>query len=82
MKSTKKTTRTSKPKIRWDVLGLSDPSLDEASTSIETIRREVSLLASSGFGKETTLRSARDTKRPGRIRQPDRGGMKRRRATE
>ena len=82
MKSTKKTRRTSKPKIRWDVLGLSDPSLAASSTPIETIRREVSLLASSGFGKETTIRSAQDTKGRGRGRQPDGGRMRRRGATE
>jgi hypothetical protein len=82
MKSTKKTRRTSKPKIRWDLLGLSDPSLAESSTSIETIRREVSLLASSGFGKETTIRSAQDTKGRGRGRQSDGGRMMRRGATE
>ena len=76
MNSTKKTRRTSKPKIRWDLLGLSDPSLAESSTSIETIRRQVSLLASSGFGKETTIRSAQDTKGRGH------GRMRRRGATE
>ena len=82
MKSTKKTRRTSKPKIRWGLLGLSDPTLAESSTSIETIRREVSLLASSGFGKETTIRSAQGTKGRGRARQPDGGRMRRRGATE
>ena len=82
MKSTKKTRRTSKPKIRWDLLGLPDPSLAESTTSIETIRREVSLLASEGFGKETTIRSAQDEKGRGRGRQPDGGRMRRRGATE
>ncbi len=82
MKSTKKTRRTSKPKIRWELLGLSDPTLAESSTSIETIRREVSLLASSGFGKEITIRSAQDAKGRGRGRQPDGSRMRRRGATE
>jgi len=86
VKSTNKSRRTSKPKIRWDLLGLSDPKLVESTTSIETIRKEVSLLASKGFGEETTIRSARDTKGRGRGRQPSRqpnGGPKRRRgATE
>ena len=84
MKMTKKTRRTPKPKIRWEVLGLSDPRLDESTTSIETIRREVSLLASSGLGKETTIRSAQGTKGRGRGRQPepDGGRMRRRGATE
>jgi hypothetical protein len=83
MKITKKNRRTSKPKIRWDLLGLSDPSLAESTTSIDTIRREVSLLASSGFGRETTIPSAaQDTKGRGRGRQPDGGRLKRRGATE
>lgn len=73
MKSAKKTRRTTKPKIRWDVLGLPDPSLGVSTTSIETIRREVSLLASKRFGVETTLRSAQDAKGRGRGRQSDGG---------
>jgi len=69
MKMTKKTRRASKPKIRWDLLGLSDPSLDELTTSIETIRREVSFLASRGFGQETIIRStAQNAKGRGRAR--------------
>ena len=83
MKMTKKVRRTSKPKIRWDLLGLSDPRLDESTTSIETIRREVSLLASRGFGQETTIRStAQDAKGRGRGRQPDGSLARRRGATE
>ena len=79
MKITKKNRRASKPKIRWELLGLSDPSLAESTTSIETIRREVSLLASKGFGQETTIRSAaQDMTGRGRGRKPAR----RRGATE
>jgi hypothetical protein len=82
MKITKKNRRTAKPKIRWDLLGLSDPSPAE-STSIETIRREVSLLASRGLGEESTIRSAAQaTKGRGRGRQPDGGRVRRRGATE
>ena len=83
MKMVKKTRRTSKPKIRWDLLGLSDPSLDESTTSIETIRREVSFLASRGFGQETTIRAtAQDPTGRGRARQPDGSRARRRGATE
>ena len=83
MKSTKKAKRTSKPKIPWDLLGLSDPNLAESTTSIEAIRRELTLLASRGIGVETTIRSApQDTKGRGRGRQPDGGRMRRRGATE
>ena len=83
MKITKKYKRTYKPKIRWDVLGLSDPSLAESATSIETIRREVSLLANRGFGEETTLRStAQNAKGRGQGRQPGGSRTRRRGATE
>lgn len=82
MKSTKKSRRTSQPKIRWDVLGLSDPRLVESTASIETIRREVSLLASKGFGEETTIRSAQETKGRGRGRQANGSRIRRRGATE
>lgn len=46
-----------KLKIRWDVLGLEPRSGDEQTQSIEEIRRQVSSLASHGFGQETRLRS-------------------------
>jgi hypothetical protein len=46
-----------KPKIRWELLGLSNPNIEEVSKPIETIRREVSSLASRGFGQGTRSRS-------------------------
>jgi hypothetical protein len=84
MKTTnKKYKRTYKPKIRWDVIGLSDPRLDDTTTSIETIRKEVSLLANRGFGEETTLRStAQNAKGRGQSRQPGGSRTRRRGATE
>jgi hypothetical protein len=45
-----------KPKIRWQLLGLTDPSMVEDAHSIETIRQEVSALARYGFGPLTALR--------------------------
>jgi hypothetical protein len=47
-----------KLKIRWDVLGLQSASAEDQSPSIEDIRRQVTSLASSGFGPETRSRSA------------------------
>lgn len=47
-----------KLKIRWDLLGLHDASKDVPSRSIEDIRRQVTSLASQGFGPETTSRSS------------------------
>ncbi len=84
MKTTnKKYKRTYKPKIPWDLLGLSDPNLAETTTSIETIRKEVSLLANRGFGEETTLRStAQKVKGRGQGRQTGGSQTRRRGATE
>jgi hypothetical protein len=53
----KKTRPAYRPKIRWELLGLSNPDVDEPATSIETIRKEVSSLASRGFGQGTRSRS-------------------------
>lgn len=46
-----------KAKIRWDRLGLQDPALESPSQSMEDIRRQVTTLASHGFGAETRSRS-------------------------
>lgn len=53
----RKTRPASKPKIRWELLGLSEPESMESTTSIESIRREVTSLASTGFGQGTRSRS-------------------------
>ncbi|HEY6083884.1 MAG TPA: hypothetical protein VIU63_00725 [Nitrospira sp.] len=58
-----------KPKIRWELLGLSDPDQAEPTTTIETIRKEVSSLASLGFGQGTLSRSTSTGKARGRARQ-------------
>ena len=53
-KSGKKKQRpTYRPKIRWELLGLSDPQNAELATSIETIRKQVSALTREGFGLES-----------------------------
>jgi hypothetical protein len=55
---------TRKPKIRWEVLGLPGP-LDANLTSMEDIRRQVSNMASRGFGQGTRSRTAeRESKTP------------------
>ena len=46
-----------KPKIRWELLGLTDPDSVDNTSSIEVIRREVTSLARHGFGQDTRLRS-------------------------
>ena len=53
----KKKKSVHKPKIRWQLLGLADPKSIDTTSSIETIRREVSSLASHGFGADTRLHS-------------------------
>ncbi|UVT14745.1 MAG: hypothetical protein H8K04_12950 [Nitrospira sp.] len=47
-----------KPRIRWQLLGLTDPDLANNESSIEVIRREVASLARQRFGEETRLRSS------------------------
>jgi len=57
-KSSRKGRRTVfKTKIRWDLLGLQDPSLAGSSQSMDDIRRQVTSLASRGFGSGTRSRS-------------------------
>lgn len=57
-KATRKRKRAlRKPKIRWDVLGLQDPQIEGPSVSMEDIRRQVTSLASRGFGSGTRSRS-------------------------
>lgn len=46
-----------KPKVRWEQLGLTDPSETTAAPSIEEIRREVTLMASRGLAQGTRTRS-------------------------
>ncbi|BCA56342.1 hypothetical protein W02_34820 [Nitrospira sp. KM1] len=55
--SRKKVRGSYRPKIRWELLGLSDPNLVETPIPIEHIRKEVSSLASIGFGQGTRSRS-------------------------
>lgn len=56
-KARKRKRPVQKLKIRWDVLGLQPASSEESSRSIDDIRRQVTSLASNGFGQETRLRS-------------------------
>jgi len=79
----KKARRAYKPKIRWELLGLSDPNLIASTTSIETIRKEVSSLASQGFGQGTNSRfTEQRAKGRGRNRKLDGSPVRRRGATE
>ena len=49
---------TRKPKIRWEVLGLPTPLDTSLTTSMDDIRRQVSNMASRGFGQGTRSRTA------------------------
>ena len=49
---------TRKPKIRWEVLGLPGPLDASLPASMEDIRRQVSNMASRGFGQGTRSRTA------------------------
>lgn len=48
---------TGKPRIRWALLGLSDPRLAKLTPSIETIRSEASSLAGRGLGQRVRSRA-------------------------
>jgi len=62
-----------KPKIPWQLLGLTDPKSIDNTSSIETIRREVSSLARHSFGPDTRLRSMPDASKPVKTRSRRRG---------
>ena len=75
--------RIRKPKIRWEVLGLRDPKSVDTTSSIETIRREVSSLASHGFSPDTRSSPvAPESKSQGRSARPGGNRTRRRGATE
>lgn len=79
----KKKKSVHKPKIRWQLLGLTDPNSIDTTSSIETIRREVSSLASYGFGPDTRSRSAaQESKSLGRNHKSSATRTRRRGATE
>ena len=72
-----------KPKIRWHLLGLTDPNSLDSTSTIEAIRREVSSLARHGFGPNTRLRStAQESKSLGRNHKSVGAGSRGRGATE
>jgi len=60
----KKKRTVPKVRIRWTQLGLMDPSVASQETPIDQIRREVTALASFGFGAETRARSEQTPARP------------------
>jgi len=79
----KKKKSVHKPKIRWQLLGLTDPNSIDSTSSIETIRKEVSSLARHGLGPDTRLRStALESKSLGRNHKSGTTRSRRRGATE
>ncbi|HKC93624.1 MAG TPA: hypothetical protein VKB81_06340 [Nitrospira sp.] len=74
-KSRKKVRRsTGKPKIRWTLLGLPASRPAKLTPSIDTIRREVSSLASRGLGKGVRAGATGQN-----IQEPESGGNSRNR---
>lgn len=57
-----------KPKIPWQLLGLTDPNLVDNTSSIDVIRREVASLARYSFGEDTRLRSAIEASKSSDVR--------------
>lgn len=50
-------------KVRWETLGLTNPTLSSSVPSIEDIRRQVSLAASQGLRSDTVSRSQQHDER-------------------
>ncbi len=70
-----------KPKIRWELLGLSEPGADRPATSMESIRQGISAMASEGFSQDTRARIAeRNSLPPRRGRQKAANGQAARRS--
>lgn len=44
------------PKIRWDLLGLADPSKEKVPMPIDEVRRQVLMMSSPGLGQEDSVR--------------------------
>lgn len=40
------------PKIRWDLLGLADPSKEKVPMPIDEVRRQVLMMSSPGLGQD------------------------------
>ncbi|MCA9499293.1 MAG: hypothetical protein MRJ67_16445 [Nitrospirales bacterium] len=44
------------PKIRWELLGLADPSKEKIPMSINEVRRQVLMMSSPGFDQDSASR--------------------------
>jgi hypothetical protein len=74
----KKKKSVHKPKIRWQLLGLTDPRSVDSTSSIEAIRQEISSLARHSFEPNTRSRStAQESRSLGRNHES--GGIRSRR---
>lgn len=51
-------------KVRWEMLGLQDPSRSSSTLSIEDIRRQITSAASQGLSQDTVSRSQQREGRP------------------
>jgi hypothetical protein len=79
------TKKKNKPtyKIRWELLGLSHPDSMKKTTSMDTIRNEVSFLATQGMSMRTPVPSNEaKVKGRGQNRNLSGGRIRRRGATE
>jgi hypothetical protein len=64
--------KTFKPeqKIRWDLLGMTDPAKEKSTMPIDEVRRQVLVMSSSGFGQFNTLSLGATPKKGSRVRPP------------
>jgi hypothetical protein len=64
------------PKIRWDLLGLADPSKEKVPMPIDEVRRQVLMMSSPGLGQEGSVRLETSREKAIRVPPPPKRGRK------
>lgn len=67
------------PKIRWDLLGLTDPAKEKIPMPIDEVRRQVLMMSSPGLSEENSARRAAMPPKESRAPKPAKGVCKPRR---
>jgi hypothetical protein len=67
------------PKIRWDLLGLADPSKEKVPMPIDEVRRQVLMMSSPGLDQDGPARQVTATKKDPRVPTPSKRVYKARR---
>jgi len=67
------------PKIRWDLLGLADPSKEKVPMPIDEVRRQVLMMSSPGLDQDGPVRPVTAPKKEPRVPAPAKRAYKARR---